>query len=439
MACGRDDLRALWCVAVLFLANTLSFIDRTAFSLLLILVKPDVGLSDVQVGLLGGTAFSLLYMLACIPLSLMSETTVSRPRLLFGAVLMWSVMCSTSAAPWFATLFVARMGVGLGEAVVAPAAFSLISDLYGAKSAKVMGFYVSGSFVGTAVSYFLSAAATSGDGRIGMLASWQVIFLALGAAGAVFSLLLLTMKDIRTSKPPFVKLSTVLEEFSRKRSFYICFCVSICAYGLTMSSFAVFQLFFFREAAGYTDMWRVTIGLGVMEIVLGPGGALLIGVLSDYLRFSRNVIWAPGALMAGSMLVYVSLSISKTQLLGFAFELTAVTLCLEGMLYSICASVFQTTVAPNLRALSAGVLMTCLSVGILIGPALTGLLKEKLGIATALLIVNCAFGLPCACGFVVVAIQYFRIQKQQATALHSPLNINSEPETVGEEDISLSS
>jgi MFS family permease len=421
-----DDYRAAWSVAVLFLTNVLAFVDRSTFSLVLIVIQPTLSLSDLQVGLLGGTAFALLYSFACVPLSLLSEVAASRPRMLFAAVLAWSLAVALSAVPLFGMLFVARMGVGLGEAVVAPAAFSLISDLYRAKSAKAVAVYVAGSFVGVAVSYFLSAAVTSGAWGYAGLVSWQVLFLALGVAGGAFSFVLLTAKEARGAKPLAVQWRHVTEELRAKRLFYVCFCGAILAYGAAMSSFAVFQLFFFKEAAGMQDTRFVAVVLGLLALTVAPLGAVGAGVASDYLQNVRRVDWASGALLAGAMAVYGVASLVKTQWTAAAFALTGITMFLEGVMYALGAAVLQSQVAANLRALSAGVLMTCVSFGILIGPAMTGALKERVGVATALLIVSCVFSIPAMFGFAIVAVEYRRIQRLVVAQEAEPVSQDAE-------------
>ena len=115
---------------VLMICYTLSFIDRQILSLLVGPIKRDLGLSDTRVGLLQGLAFALFYGSLGIPIGKIADMR-RRTTLITIGVLFWSVMTTLCAgARSFGSLFLARMGVGVGEATLAPGAFSLITDYF---------------------------------------------------------------------------------------------------------------------------------------------------------------------------------------------------------------------------------------------------------------------------------------------------------------------
>jgi MFS family permease len=145
----QSSLRYAWYVVfVLMVCYTLSFIDRQILSLLVAPIKRDLGISDTKIGLLQGLAFALFYTLLGFPLGWIADR-YSRRNLVAAGVFFWSLMtalCSLAAS--FSSLFLARMGVGVGEATLGPSAFSLISDYFpkerlgGALSVYSMGIFI---------------------------------------------------------------------------------------------------------------------------------------------------------------------------------------------------------------------------------------------------------------------------------------------------------
>jgi len=125
------ELRHAWYVAVVLMAcNTLSFIDRQILGLLVTPIKLELGLSDTQIGLLQGLAFGVFYTLLGLLMGRIADSG-NRRNLVAAGILCWSVMTALCAgARSFAALFVARMGVGIGEATLSPSAFSLLADYF---------------------------------------------------------------------------------------------------------------------------------------------------------------------------------------------------------------------------------------------------------------------------------------------------------------------
>ena len=117
----RGSLGYAWYViAVLFLAYTFSFIDRQILALLVGPVKADLGLSDFQFSLLHGLAFGIFYTLMGIPLGRLADSS-NRRNLIAAGVALWSLMTALCGfAKNFTQLFLARIGVGVGEAALSP-------------------------------------------------------------------------------------------------------------------------------------------------------------------------------------------------------------------------------------------------------------------------------------------------------------------------------
>ena len=148
-AVPAKDLYAWYVVVVLMFAYTVSFIDRQILSLLVQPIRRDLGISDTQFSLLAGFAFALFYATLGIPIARLADRANRRFLIMIGVVV-WSVMtaaCGFAKSYWH--LFLARVGVGAGEAMLSPAAYSMISDYFPPhKLAKAIGVYAMGLYLG---------------------------------------------------------------------------------------------------------------------------------------------------------------------------------------------------------------------------------------------------------------------------------------------------
>jgi MFS family permease len=190
-------------VAILIATAVLSYTDRQVLSLLVDPIRGELGISDTQVSLLLGTAFAVVYGIAGIPLGVLADRT-SRRNLIFAGVVVWS--CGTLACGFshsFGQLFAARIVVGLGEAVLSPAAISLISDYFPpARRGTAVGFFLSGIamgigaaiLIGGGVLHVVESGVLAGTPLAGRPA-WRLVLLLIGAPGLLWSLAILLIKE----------------------------------------------------------------------------------------------------------------------------------------------------------------------------------------------------------------------------------------------------
>ena len=190
-------------VAILIATAVLSYTDRQVLSLLVDPIRGELGISDTQVSLLLGTAFAVVYGIAGIPLGFLADRT-SRRNLIFAGVVVWS--CGTLACGFshsFGQLFAARIVVGLGEAVLSPAAISLISDYFPpARRGTAVGFFLSGIamgigaaiLIGGGVLHVVESGVLAGTPLAGQPA-WRLVLLLIGAPGLLWSLAILLIKE----------------------------------------------------------------------------------------------------------------------------------------------------------------------------------------------------------------------------------------------------
>src|SRR3981189_3231522 len=125
-----SSFAAWYSVAVLMLMYIFSFIDRTTISLIVEPMKRDLHISDTQIGMLQGLALALLYTFLGLPIARLSDR-YSRRGIIAAGVFIWSIMATLCGLARTAIqLFIARIGVGVGEAALSPAAYSMITDSF---------------------------------------------------------------------------------------------------------------------------------------------------------------------------------------------------------------------------------------------------------------------------------------------------------------------
>jgi len=190
-------------VAILVATAVLSYTDRQVLSLLVDPIRADLGISDTQISLLLGTAFAVVYGVAGIPLGWLADRT-SRRNLIFGGVIVWTLgtlACGLSQS--FGQLFAGRLVVGLGEAVLSPAAISLISDYFPpSRRGTAVACFLSGIamgigaaiLIGGGVLHFVQVGALAGT-PLADLAPWRMVLLLIGAPGLLWALVILAIRE----------------------------------------------------------------------------------------------------------------------------------------------------------------------------------------------------------------------------------------------------
>lgn len=201
----RSGAYAWYVVAVLLLAYTLSFIDRMILSLLVGPIRADLGISDTQMSLLMGFAFAIFYSVLGIPLGWLADRG-SRRGLMVAGVAAWSLMtaiCGLTRS--YATLFLARIGVGVGEATLSPAAYSMLGDYFPReKLGRAMAVYSIGVPLGSGIALVAGALVvkfvTEGPPMVvpmlGAMEPWRLTFVVIGLPGLLVALLIaLTVRE----------------------------------------------------------------------------------------------------------------------------------------------------------------------------------------------------------------------------------------------------
>jgi MFS family permease len=195
---------AWYVVGVLTLFYVFSFIDRQILNLMVGPIRRDLGISDTQMSLLMGFSFAVFYTFFGIPLGRLADSR-SRRSIIAAGFVFWSLMtagCGLARNFW--QMLLLRMGVGVGEAALSPAAYSILSDYFPKeRRATAISVYSMGIYIGSGLAFLLGGmvvgyASTQDVWRlpvVGETRPWQVIFFIVGLPGVLLALLAYTVRE----------------------------------------------------------------------------------------------------------------------------------------------------------------------------------------------------------------------------------------------------
>lgn len=335
---------AWYVVFVLLLAGITSYLDRNILFLLVDPIRHTLGLSDTQISLLEGLAFAFFFIVLGFPLGGLVDHR-NRRNLIVVGVAIWSVMTlACGLARNFPELFLARMGVGFGEAILGPAAYSMIGDYFSPqRRARAASIYNMSNFLGGALSALVGGAIVHAIGALtlvqlpalGETVGWRVVFFAAAAPGGLILLLLLTVREpprseVGTVKPDAAGFWRHLHQHRSAYMFVYSTYVAMTFVGLSTTAWSPSYLIrSFGLTPGKAGMLLGTVGF------VAIGGALASGWLSDRFaaggssgRFRTPLIgWPllaialPGHLLAPSL--PIALICSAGMLIGGAIILVS--------------------------------------------------------------------------------------------------------------------
>jgi MFS family permease len=365
-------------LVVLVLVYTFNFIDRQIVGILAVPIKAELHLTDSQLGLMGGLAFALFYTLLGIPIARMADR-VSRTRIMTAALALWSLMTAVCGLTHsFVQLFLARMGVGVGEAGGVAPAYSLICDYFPAKErARALSVYSFGIPIGAALGIVLGGYITS-------LMSWRMAFFIVGLAGLLMTpLLKLTVREpergaldpehgAAADAPSLVEVMGVL---AGKASFWG------LSLGAASASMMGYGLFFwapsFLVRSFHMSLLHASLSFGALVLVGGLIGIWFGGALADRYGEKRKAMYAyiPAMAFLATLPFYAAGVLSTTLWLSFAVLLVPTALGLA-WLGPVLAAV-QHLVPGNMRATASALFLFINNlIGIGLGTTLIGVVSD---------------------------------------------------------------
>ena len=364
---------------ILVVVYTFNFIDRQIVGILAVPIKADLGLTDSQLGLMGGLAFALFYTGLGIPVAMLADR-FSRTWIMTAALTIWSAMTAASGlATNFWQLFAARLGVGVGEAGGVAPAYSLISDFFPPNQrARALSIYSFGIPIGSAIGIVFG-------GIIASLINWRYAFFFVGLAGIVLApIFRMTIKEpVRgqfdrkrdDTKAPSLKL--ILHTLVSKPSFWL---LSLGASFSSMIGYGVFFWLpsFFVRSYGLT-LLDASLFYGAILLLGGVAGIWAGGWLGDRFGQSKRSQFAriPAIAFIATVPFYVLAILSPTLAVSFFVFLVPTALGLAWL--GPVISAIQHLVRPDMRATASAVFLFIINlIGIGLGTYVIGALSDTL-------------------------------------------------------------
>ncbi|MBA2737623.1 MAG: MFS transporter [Pyrinomonadaceae bacterium] len=363
----------LW---VLFAINTMNFFDRQILGAVGEPIRKEFGLSDAALGALG-TAFTLLYAFVGVPLGRLADR-IGRKSILSVGVFVWSLLTVGSGlAQNFWQIFALRLGVGVGEASCAPAATSLIGDLFPASwRAKALSIFMLGLPVGVALSFAVS-------GTIAKQYGWRAAFFVAGLPGILCAIAVLFIKEPRRGATEVHDIGAQKREGSPYKLILATptmrwLIISGALHNFNMYAIGAFITPFLMryheidiQSANFVSM--------IVYGIMGAPGLLLGGFIGDAVMKRRT----NGRMLVGAIAILFSIPFLFFAL-GRPGGDTSTFLVLMGLgvalmyfYYSTVYSTIQDIVEPGLRGTAMAVYFFAMYVlGASLGPYATGILSD---------------------------------------------------------------
>ena len=365
-----------WVLFILVLVYTFNFIDRQIVGILAVPIKQDLSLTDTQLSLMGGLAFALFYTFLGIPIAWLADRK-SRVWIMTVALGVWSAMTAACGFTQnFIQLFLARLGVGVGEAGGVAPAYSLIADYFPPKErARALSLYSFGIPIGSALGILLGGVLTS-------YLDWRAAFVIVGLAGLLIApVFRLTMReptrgglDAQRAAPPAPPILEVVRTLTRKPSFWGmslgAASSSMMGYGLIfwLPSFFVRSFgealpgFFawmpsFLVPANPSNVLYASYFYATILLIGGLAGIWAGGVLADRYGAERKGAYAlvPAFAFLATLPFFVAGVLAPSLWAVFVAFLGVQALSLVWL--GPVISAFQHLVPPNMRATSSAIFL----------------------------------------------------------------------------------
>ncbi len=366
---------------ILVVVYTFNFIDRQIVGILAVPIKADLGLTDSELGLMGGLAFALFYTGLGIPVAMLADR-FSRTWIMTVALVIWSGMTAVSGlATNFWQLFAARLGVGVGEAGGVAPAYSLISDYFPpGQRARAMSVYSFGIPIGSAIGIVFG-------GVIASLINWRYAFFIVGIAGILVApIFRMTIKepprgqyDSKHDDRQSPGLKLILYTLLKKPSFWL---LSLGASFSSMIGYGVFfwlPSFFVRSFS--LTLLNASLFYGAVLLLGGLVGIWAGGWLGDRFGGSRHANYAriPAIAFICTVPFYMLAILSPNLLLTFLVLLVPTALGLVWLGPVITA--IQHLVRPDMRATASAIFLFINNlIGIGLGTYAIGALSDSLAL-----------------------------------------------------------
>jgi MFS family permease len=365
---------AWYALALLMFVYVMNFLDRQIIYILFPAIKKEMLFSDLQLSLLGTSAFAIFYTFLGIPFGRMADKG-SRTKLIAVGLLIWSLFSGlTGFATGFWSIFLCRVMVGVGEATLGPAAISLLADYFPpSKRATVTSIYSMGIAIGAGLAAIFG----------GMLSQigWREAFFVVGFPGVLLAILVFLLKEPLRTVPATADenySSTDWKKLISNKAF-IFLCLGYAFLGLATNNFSIWGATYINRLY---QIPLLTIGYwaGVLTLLGGIPATLFGGVIADWFRKKQR----GGRMLYGAILSAVSFVLWFVILFSDNFYViipAAFVLLFAALGWLGAAAADATEISGvNLRGLAVAIYFFTVNIfAYIIGSNLIGLLSDKLG------------------------------------------------------------
>lgn len=382
----KTPLYSWYALALLMVVYILNFLDRSIIYILFPLIKKEMEFSDTQLALLGTTSFVIFYTLLGIPFGRMSDKG-SRTKIIAVGVVIWSLFSGMSAFAYdFWSLFVCRVGVGIGEATLSPAAISLLADFFPpSKRATVTSIYSMGIAIGAGLAALLGGSLSQ--------YGWRTAFIMVGFPGSVFGVLAFFLREPKRSVPVTEAVYSG-SDWRRliKNKTFILLCTGYALFGFATNSISIWGAIFISRVHAI-DIPTYGKWAGIITLAAGIPATLFFGAIADRFKargLSRMSFGIVLCLVSVPMWLIVLFSSNFYLIVPAGFVLLATGL---GWVGGAAADVTEIA-GVNLRGLAIAIFFFAVNIAAyLIGSNLVGQLSDRLGSAQT----------PAALGYALIA------------------------------------
>jgi len=385
--------RAWLLVGMLTLAYISSFVDRYILGLLIEPIKADLGLTDEQIGWVIGPAFAIFYATMGLPLGWLVDRG-RRTWIVACGITVWSLATAASGlARSFPQLFLTRMTVGVGEATLSPAAFSMIADSFPPeRRGKPVAVYSAALTVGAGIASLIGATVlvwaktTSATTLplVGSVAPWQLTFFAVGLPGLLLALYFFFAREparmLATASDPALKgsgLGDALGYVAQRAGTYGSFVSLVCV----MTIIAYSQGFL---PATFTRTWgwpaeRYALWNGIALLTLGPVSVFTAGWLSDRWAQAGRHDAPLRLLVAGFLLLLPTAALPMFMPSGeLAFAVLCVNIVAIAVISAVAVTALLNITPAQIRGQVVALYYMAISLaGLLLGPTTVGVLSTR--------------------------------------------------------------
>ena len=379
--------------ALLALASVVSQFDRTVINLMVGPIKSTFLLDDTHFGLLQGVAFGIFYVLACVPIGRLADHHERRLIIAIGLGLFSLFSMASGLARSYAQLFLLRVGVGVGEASLSPAGFSLLSDQFAPdRLGRPMSAFLMSAPVGQGLAFiggggllqWLTTSSVLSAGAFSDFAPWQAAFIIVGFPGLLLVPLFLLLREparrgAGSAVPAPMPLREVVAIVRDRGAALVPMFASFAMVSLVSYAFFIWTPALFQRSYGWNP-GQVGLAFGLILLVFGTSGVYFAGWMSDRLA-RRGHLDAPLKVAAfgfvGCGLFGALAPLMPTA--AAALVLLAPAIFLSMMPYPCAGTAIQLIIPNRARAQVSSLYITLTTlVGLGIGPLVVGLMTDHL-------------------------------------------------------------